>query len=206
MNSELHYTKEELENKFADNFAIPNFHLLAEIYFQEQDFQRARKVCEIGLENHIDQLDGQYILAKIELLDGNAIKSERILKRIYNSNPEHIQSIKLLIEVRDFLKRSLSETKKLVDFILVNYPDDVFAHQWLSNHYKKFNDMGSNDSTIEIFKVSSNLQSITFYEVLKKQKHYHQALNMLDDLKNTKKINASFYKKESQSINKLIQK
>ena len=206
MNSKLHYTKEELEHKFADNFAISNFHLLAEIYFQEQDFQRARKVCEIGLENHKDQLDGQYILAKIELLDGNAIKSERILKKIYHSNPGHIQSIKLLVEVRDFLKRSLTETKKLVDFILANYPDDVFAHQWLSSHYKQFNDIKSHDATIEIFKVSPNLQSITFYEVLKTQKHYHQALNMLDDLKNTKKINASFYKKETKSINKLIQK
>ena len=30
------------------------------------------------------------------------------------------------------------------------------------------------------------------------------SVNMLDDLKNTKKINASFYKKETRSINKLI--
>ena len=204
MHSQLNYTKEELETKFANNFAIPNFHLLAEIYFQEQDFERARKVCEIGLQNNKNHLDAQYILAKIELLDGHAIKSERILKTIYNTHPDHIQSVKLLIEVRDFLKRSLIETKKLVDIILSNYPDDIFAHQWLSNHYKQFNDIQSNDANIEIFKINPNLQSITFYEVLKTQKHYNQALNMLDDLKNTKKINASFYKKETRSIKKLI--
>ena len=66
------------------------------------------------------------------------------------------------------------------------------------------NDIQSNDANIEIFKINPNLQSITFYEVLQTQKHYNQALNMLDDLKNTKKINASFYKKETRSINKLI--
>mgnify|MGYP001372692548 CR=1 FL=1 len=200
------YTKQELENKFASDFSNLTFPLLAEIYFLENDFNRARKVCEIGLQTNSDNLDAQYILAKIELLEDNTIKAERILKNIYQLNPHSIKSIKLLIEVRDFLHRSKNETKKLVDFLLLNVPDDIFANQWLTNNKNKFHNYNAEITKAPIFKINSNINSITFYQVLKKQRYYQQAENVLNDLKVTKKIKKDFYKKESQKLKKLLNK
>ena len=200
------YTKQELENKFASDFSNSTFPLLAEIYFLEHDFNRARKVCEIGLQTNSDNLDAQYILAKIELLEDNTIKAERILKNIYQLNPHSIKSIKLLIEVRDFLYRSKNETKKLVDFLLSNVPDDIFANQWLTNNKNKLHNYNAEITKAPIFKINSNINSITFYQVLKKQRYYQQAENVLNDLKVTKKIKKDFYKKESLKLKNLLNK
>ena len=50
MSDDLNYNKNQLEHKFSENFSDPTFPKLAEIYFSEQDFDRARQVCEIGLK------------------------------------------------------------------------------------------------------------------------------------------------------------
>ena len=60
-------TKSELENLFAQDFSHPTFPQLAEIYLEETDFNRARIVCQTGLQAMPDNIEGQYILAKIEL-------------------------------------------------------------------------------------------------------------------------------------------
>jgi len=54
--------------------------------------------------------------------------------------------------------------------------------------------------------VNENIISLTFYEVLKQQKYYQQAVSVLNDLKTTKKIKSKFYKKEIDIINQLINK
>ena len=205
MISNTEYSKIQLEHNFAQDFSNPTFPLLADIYFSEHDFDRARQVCVIGLKHQADNLEAQYILAKIELIEGYSIKSERILKQIYQSEPTLIKATKLLIEVRDFLNRSKQETKKIIDFLLNNTPDDVFAHQWLNNNQDNLNDQ-IQDTKVDIFTVNENILSITFYEVLKNQKYYQQAISVLNDLNATKKIKSKFYKKELDSINQLISK
>ena len=117
MSRDLNYTKEQLEHKFAEDFSNPTFPELAEIYFSEHDFARARQVCEIGLKHLSKNLEAQYILAKIELIEGHSIKAERILKNIYHVDANFIKATKLLIEVRDFLNRSKTETKKIIDYL-----------------------------------------------------------------------------------------
>ena len=200
------YNKSELEKKFANNFETKTFPQLAEIYLNEHDFYRARKVCEIGLESNSHNVEGQYVLAKIELLEGNTIKAERLLKNSYQSNPHFTQTVKLLIEVRDFLKRSSHETKKLVDYLLSILPDDVFAHQWISNYKSNHANQLIDQSSNEVFKINPNICSITFYEVLKDQHYYQTALEMLNELKINKKIKTDFYKKETHQINQLLNK
>ena len=145
MSDSQEYTKKELEHKFAQDFSNITFPQLAEIYFSEYDFNRSRLVCEIGLKHVPNNFEGQYVLAKIELIEGNTIKAERILKKIFKSNKSFYKAIKLLIEVRDSLDRSKIETKKIVDILLSQSPDDIFAHQWLKN---KENDLPqtTNDS------------------------------------------------------------
>lgn len=204
MTSKLEYSKKELEHKFAKDFSNSTFPLLADLYFSEHDFERARQVCEIGLKHQDDNLDAQYILAKIELIEGNSIKSERILKSIYNLDPSFTKAIKLLIEVRDSLNRSKVETKKIIDYLLSNAADDIFAHQWLNNNQDNLNN--NTDTKIDTFRINENIISFTFYEVLKHQKYYQQAISILNDLKAHKKIESKLYKKEIDSINKLISK
>jgi len=204
MTSKLEYSKKELEHKFAEDFSNSTFPLLADLYFSEHDFERARQVCEIGLKHQDDNLDAQYILAKIELIEGNSIKSERILKSIYNSDPSFTKAIKLLIEVRDSLNRSKVETKKIIDYLLSNAADDIFAHQWLNNNQDNLNN--NTDTKIDTFRINENIISFTFYEVLKHQKYYQQAISVLNDLKAHKKIESKLYKKEIDGINKLISK
>ena len=205
MSDSQEYTKKELEHKFAQDFSNITFPQLAEIYFSEYDFNRSRLVCEIGLKHVPNNFEGQYVLAKIELIEGNTIKAERILKKIFKSNKSFYKAIKLLIEVRDSLDRSKIETKKIVDILLSQSPDDIFANQWLKDQE---NDLPqtTNDSKVEIFNVNPNILSVTFYEILKSQKYYQQAYNVLNDLNNTKKIDASFYKQELNVISELNNK
>ena len=200
------YNKLKLEKKFANNFATNTFPLLAEIYLEEHDFYRARKVCEICFDADSKNSQGKYILAKIELLEGNTIKAERLLKSTYESEPNSIKILKLLIEVRDFLKRSSQETKKLIDYLLKKLPDDVFANQWISNYKSNQSNISLDNNSNEAFKINSNICSITFYELLKNQKYYKTALEMLNQLKDNQKIKMAFYNTELKQINKLLNK
>lgn len=202
MTSNTTYSKKELEHKFAEDFSNSTFPELAELYFSEYDFIRSRQVCEIGLKHAPNNYEGQYVLAKIELIEGNTIKAERILKKIFESNESLLKPIKLLIEVRDSLNRSKIETKKFVDILLSNAPDDVFAHQWLNDNKEPKNF----DTKVATFNINPNILSITFYEVLKTQKYYQQAENVLNDLNSIKKIDAKFYKQELNIIKDLIRK
>ena len=68
MNNDKQYTKSELESLFANDFACPMFPILSEIYLKENDFSRARKVCELGLKSDATNIDGIYMLAKIDIL------------------------------------------------------------------------------------------------------------------------------------------
>ena len=200
---DVQYSKQELEDKFAEDFSNSTFPRLAEVYFLEHDFYRARKVCEIGLKMEGNNLEAQYILAKIELLDGNTIKAERILQNIYKKNTQSTKVLKLLVEVRDSLNRSKNETQKLIKILLSNAPDDVFSHQWTINNQKLFNKKNTNYK-MDIFAINNNIISTTFYTILKQQKYYHQALNVLEDLKEANKIKTTFYNKEIKIINKLL--
>ena len=149
MSDTSEYTKSQLEHKFAEDFSNSTFPELAELYFSEYDFIRSRQVCEIGLKHAPSNYEGQYVLAKIELIEGNTIKAERILKKIFESNQSLLKPIKLLIEVRDSLKRSKIETKKFVDILLSNAPDDVFAHQWINDN-KQPKNLDTKVTTINI--------------------------------------------------------
>ena len=86
---------------------------------------------------------------------------------------------------------------------LISY-DDIFAHQWLNNNQDNLNN--NTDTKIDTFRINENIISFTFYEVLKQQKYYQQAVSVLNDLNDHKKIESKLYKKEIDSINKLISK
>ena len=47
----------ELELYFADHFDTVLFPVLAEIYQDKAEYDRAKRVCEIGLEHHPNSID-----------------------------------------------------------------------------------------------------------------------------------------------------
>jgi len=198
------YNQLELEHLFANNFKTPQFILLAQIYFKSHDLDRAQKVCTIGLENHPDNLDAQYLLAKIFLLKNKIIKSEQLLNTSFKKKLISIKMLKLLIEIRDSNNRSLVETKKIVDYLLTLQSDDAFGNRWIHN-YTQINKSNSHSITKKehTFTISPNIISYTFYNVLKNQKYYEQAAVVLNMLQDENQINSKIYKKESKAISEL---
>ena len=195
--------KLELENIFANDFQTPHFFSLAEIYFHDNDFKRASIVCEIGLKTHGTHLEARYMLAKIYLLNNQIIKSEKFLSKSFNENLISPQMLKLFIEIRDSLNRSISETKKIVDQLLELEHDDIFANRWIHNYQQKNTKVAKPKNELT-FKINQNIVSYTFYDVLKKQKYYNQAELVLDMLKNSDKIKSTVYQKEHKIISDLL--
>ena len=73
------YSKTELENLFANDFSSAIFPFLAEIYLEEKDMYRARKVCELGISHDTNNYYGKYILSKIRyffLQESNLLPSK----------------------------------------------------------------------------------------------------------------------------------
>tara|TARA_B110000263_G_C15169674_1_gene446309 strand:- start:158 stop:799 length:642 start_codon:yes stop_codon:yes gene_type:complete len=205
------YTKIELENLFAKDFSHPTFPQLAEIYLRENDLNRARKVCQVGLRVTPNNIEAHYISAKIELLDHNIAKAEKILKDSYSNNAFSEKIIKLLVEVRDELSRSKKETKKIIDELLNSIPDDTYANKWIHNYNQSIKKNIVKKNKEEIFsynnirfKVNKNLVSITFYHILKNQKYYMQATSVLDVLYDSKKIKSNLYKIEKKALAQLL--
>ena len=58
----------ELELYFADHFDTILFPVLANLYLNQNDLKRAKKVCDIGLKHHQNDSAGLFILAQIEKL------------------------------------------------------------------------------------------------------------------------------------------
>ena len=69
----------ELELYFADHFDTILFPVLAEMYLEQNDLRRARKVCDIGLKHHSNDSAGLFVLAQVERSEGNLKEAEKIL-------------------------------------------------------------------------------------------------------------------------------
>ena len=72
----------ELELYFADHFDTILFPLLANLYLEQDDLKRARKVCQIGLRHHENNAEGLFTLAKIEKAEGNLRDVEKYLEKV----------------------------------------------------------------------------------------------------------------------------
>ena len=208
MREQAVHIKTKLENLFAKDFSNPTFPQLAEIYLEENDLNRARRVCQVGLQACPNNIDAQYILAKTELLDNNIVKAEKILKLSYKSNTFSEKIIKLLIEVREELNRSKNETKKIIHNLLTHIPDDQYGNKWMHHHSETESPTKSKESKSDFnhitFTIDSNLVSITFYHILKSQKYYIQALSVLDSLYKLKKIKSNLYKSEQKELKSFL--
>ena len=102
----------ELELYFADHFDTILFPVLADLYFEQDDLRRSRKVCEIGLKHHENDSAGLFILSQIEKQEGNLKKAEKLLERVLSSNREHLAAAENLCEIQTVLGRATNRLLK----------------------------------------------------------------------------------------------
>ena len=88
--------KRELEEHFAADFSTLAYPLLADIYYQGGDLVRARKVCRIGLKYHPGHSPGLYLLALVNMREGQMEAAEDLLDRTLAQDPYHVEAAEYL--------------------------------------------------------------------------------------------------------------
>jgi len=198
----------ELELYFADHFDTVLFPVLAEIYQDKAEYDRAKRVCEIGLEHHPNSIDGQFILSQAELGLGNLSAAEKWMKKVLTQISDHKNAATSLPMVQEQLDRSPTTLKTSWKRAQEVDPDNQFAKDFLSTKTsktktkpKKKKEKKASVSTIphipkkekskkplpkdlsvEGVAISPRLATMTLVNVLKGQGLYHQALEVLDIL------------------------
>ncbi len=194
----------ELELYFADHFDTVLFPVLAEIYQSKGEYDRAKRVCEIGLEHHPKSIDGQFILSQAELGMGNLTGAEKWMKKVLTQIPDHTSAATSLPMVQEQLGRSQTTLMASWKRAQKADPNNQFAKDYLSrkktNPKKKKDSIPKISDTTDIPKkdpskksmpadinlegvaISPRLATFTLVNVLKGQGLYHQALDVLDIL------------------------
>ena len=189
--------KKFLETKFAEDFASPFYPMLADLYLLEGDLARARKVCEVGLDHDSTNVDGKYILAKVAVAENKLTIAEKWLKQVVNENPAHFTALRLLINVEIQLKRGVKTIQTYINRLLQFIPYEEECLKWL-NEINASSDLVDSktlpDSTPQkttepiiekSYEIVESMATFTMVKVLKSQKHFHQALAVLEILKAT---------------------
>ena len=187
--------KKFLETKFAEDFASPFYPMLADLYLLEGDLARARKVCEVGLDHDCTNVDGKYILGKVAVAENKLTLAEKWLKQVVNENPAHFTALRLLINVEIQLKRGVKTIQTYINRLLQFIPYDEECLKWL-NEINASSDLVDSktlpDSTPQkttepiiekSYEIVESMATFTMVKVLKSQKHFHQALAVLEILK-----------------------
>jgi len=197
--------KKLLETKFAENFATPLYPVLADIYLLEGDLARAKKVCEVGLDHDSTNVDGKYILGKVAIAENKLTIAEKCLKQVVNENPAHFTALRLLINVEIQLKRSVKTIQTYISHLLKFIPFDEECLKWLneinaSGNLDDSNALPGSDGITENitansvyqktaqpiietpYEIVESMATFTMVKVLKSQKHFHQALAVLEIL------------------------
>jgi len=121
----------ELELYFADHFDTILFPVLAELYLNQNDLKRARKVCDIGLKHHQNDSAGLFILAQIERLEGNLKEAETALEQVLLFTDDHLASAEMLCEIQTVLGRASNRLLKSWKHVLELDPENETAQAFI---------------------------------------------------------------------------
>ena len=122
----------ELELYFADHFDTILFPVLADMYLEQYDLKRARKVCDIGLKHHKNNSAGLFILAQVEKADGNLKETEKALERVLLYTHDHLAAAEMLCEIQTVLGRASKRLLKSWKHVLALNPDHKTAQNFIS--------------------------------------------------------------------------
>jgi len=190
----------ELELYFADHFDTILFPVLADIYFNQEDYRRARKVCNIGLGYHENDAAGRFVLAKVEKAEGNLKDAEKELKHVLKYSPDNFDAAIMYCEIQTVLGRSPSRLLTSWKKVLALDPSNQIAREFIAkvespkveNKKNKTTSKKSSkrstpkkvtkkvDVNTDSLNVSVRLATFTLVNVLKNQALFYQALEVLD--------------------------
>jgi hypothetical protein len=164
-------------------------------------------VCNVGLLLNPSNNDGKFILAKIEMISGSGKVAEGLLKEILSEDILYINAMRLL--VMHYNSKSIKQVEmiKMVHQILDLLPDDEFATEILKSSKKsikrpaskKTKKVKSKPKRKKIQKVAPEpennkmdidpkMATLTFVDILIKQKQFQQAGNVLKMVAKNKSI------------------
>ena len=208
----------QLELYFADHFDTILYSVLADIYLNQEDLKRARRVCEIGLRHHENDPAGLFVLAQVEKFEGNLKETEVLLEKVLLYNEDHLAAAELLCEIQTVLGRAQSKLLRSWQHVSKLDPDNQIAEDFIkkvkggklkksleplktnydnkSQASKKNKNKTSQKTVIEKstnpLNVSTRLATFTLVAVLKNQGLFEQALDVLEILEqkgdNKKKV------------------
>ena len=190
----------ELELYFADHFDTILFPVLADIYFNQEDYRRARKVCNIGLGYHENDAAGRFVLAKVEKAEGNLKDAEKELKHVLKYSPDNVDAAIMYCEIQTVLGRSPSRLLTSWKKVLALDPSNQIAREFIAKvespkvenkknktTSKKVSKRSTPkkvtkkvDENTDSLNVSVRLATFTLVNVLKNQALFYQALEVLD--------------------------
>lgn len=202
-----------MELHFADNFETRLFPVLADHYLRDGDWERAKKVCEIGLEYYPENADGLFILGQANRNNGDLQKAEQSFKSVLQNGTVHLLAATNLAEIQSELDRSEASLLKTWQQVLKWNPGSQKAREWVDNHAakkplrkikKKRLKKSSTQKTNENIEISSRLATFTMVAVLRNQGLHHQALAVLDVLEK-KGVDKKRIKSEKQELLKIME-
>ena len=204
-------SRKALEHIFANNFSSPVFPILADIYCKNKEYERALKVCSIGLNNDPDNFTGQFILSKIYLAMKNEKEAERILKNVVAKDSNNIEALILLIKLEKKLSRSINTIKKYIKDAYAKTPNNKFIKKEFKSliQANKSNKKQKKATTSQVIVkpktiiIDDAMATKTMYQLMKTQKKYDIAISILNRMKQ-KKINEDFVVTEFDELRPLI--
>ena len=154
----------ELEIYFADHFDTILFPVLADMYLKNNDLNRSRKVCEIGLKHHPKDSAGLFILSIIEKKEGNLKKAEKVLGDVLLYAPDHLLAAVELCEIQTVLGRAKSRLLKSWKYVLDLDPSNQTAKEFIEK-----NDVADNSVKSPVKKAKPKYKEIKLQPIVKKK-------------------------------------
>ena len=209
--------KKWLESTFADDFASPYYPILAELYLQEGDLSRARRVCEIGLDHDSTNVDGKFVFAKVTIAEEKFTVAEKWLKKVVDENPAHFNALRMLIRLEFQLSRSQKTIRNYINRILQFLPEDPECMECLKNIQaletveppprptetkpeKNSSIKSPKPDTEKKYKIEKAMATLTMAQVLESQRHYHEALAVLDVLESNGQDSSQITQKKEEIL------
>ena len=221
--------KQNLEKIFNNDFGSSYFPWLAEIYFTEGDYQRAEEVCSIGLLLNPYNNDGKFILAQIAIIKNDYKIAIKLLKEIITTDDLYINAMKTLVMLYQQSGSNKASMITMVHKILDLIPGDEFASKVLKTSIFKKKRSNRQVKPKKIIKkrvlapkkilpkkktatsskqdtpIDSKMATLTFVDILIRQKQYEKANDVLDLLKKKKTISQNSIKIRIKQIVKGLQ-
>ena len=226
--------KDNLETIFNDDLGTSFFPLLAEEYLKDHDYDRALQVLDIGLLLNPNNNDGKYIKAKIAMIHSDTTTAVTLLKEILDADELYINAMKMLVLHYQSTGKNQASMMKILEQILDLLPGDEFATgvmKSIKNPKKKSSakvksapkkKAATKKATKKIkqssskpktqsqkekkSKINPKMATLTFVDILIKQKQYTQASNVLKIVDKNKSISRASIAQRQGKIKKGLSK